>query len=151
MTDMLVSLKELPITPALAESYDMELARPWDSIKIIEWVKTNFSEGWASEVMCGLSQHPSRVLIIRQNTSIVGFACYNVTFPGFFGPTGVSDAHRNLGLGKVLLIESMHRLQKLGHVYGFIGSPGPVEFYQHVLDAYLLPEHIQDSYSEPFE
>ncbi len=151
MTDMLVSLKNLPTTPALSSGYNIDIARPWDSLVLVEWVKENFSEIWASEVLCGLSHQPSRVLVVRKDQSIVGFAGYNITFPGFFGPTGVLESERGNGLGKILLIEAMHRLKLLGHAYAFIGSPGPVDFYQKALNGFLLPNHIEDSYSDPLK
>ncbi|MFQ3282731.1 GNAT family N-acetyltransferase [Reinekea sp.] len=149
MSDMLISLQHLPTTPTLPNGYTMDTAKPWDSQAIVEWVGKHFVPEWSSEVLCGVSGHPAKVLVIRKENNIVGFAGYDITFPGFFGPTGVLESERGLGLGKVLLIESMHRLKHLGYVYAFIGSPGPVDFYQKVLGGLLLPESIQDGYSAP--
>jgi GNAT superfamily N-acetyltransferase len=151
MPDMLVSLQNLPPTPPLPSGYDLDLARPWDSQTLINWAKKEFPAVWSSEILCGVSGHPSKVLVVRKDNKIVGFAGYDITFPSFFGPTGVLESERGLGLGKILLIEAMHRLHHLGYVYAFIGSPGPVDFYQHTLGGLLLPDSLKDGYTVPLE
>jgi len=149
MTDMIVSLQQLPPTPALPDGYHIDIVRPWDSQTLVSWVEQAFSKIWANEVLCGLTSQPSKVLVISKDSQIIGFAGYNITFPGFFGPTGVLESERGLGLGKILLIEAMHRLHALGHVYAFIGDPGPVDFYQKTLGAVLLPADLPDGYTTP--
>ncbi|WLD56849.1 GNAT family N-acetyltransferase [Salinispirillum sp. LH 10-3-1] len=149
MPDMLVALNTLPSTPTLAPEYSVELAKPWDRETILNWVTANFSAGWASEVACGMAGHPCKVLVARRGHEMLGFACYDVTFPGFFGPTGISEAARGSGLGKALLIEAMHRLHHQGYVYAFIGDAGPVDFYAKVLGAMPVPEGLQGGYTPP--
>ncbi|MFC3700520.1 GNAT family N-acetyltransferase [Reinekea marina] len=149
MPDMIVPLKNLPPIPALPDGYTLDIAKPWDSQTIVEWVDANFLPEWSNEVLCGLSGHPAKVSLITKNNSIVGFAGFDLTFPSFFGPTGVLESERGLGLGKILLVDAMHRLMQRGYVYAFIGSPGPVNFYQKILGGMLLPESFPDGYSTP--
>ena len=151
MADLIVSLQRLPATPAVPQGCELQLAQAWDRQVILDWVQRHFGAGWASEVANGLAGHPARVLVARRGPELLGFACFDVTFPGFFGPTGVSEAARGLGLGKALLIEALHRLKQRGYVYGFIGDAGPVEFYRKTVGAVPVPEGLAGGYTEPLQ
>ncbi|WP_108123984.1 GNAT family N-acetyltransferase [Saccharospirillum mangrovi] len=151
MPDMIVSLQQLPATPAVPEGCALQPAQAWDRDAIVDWVRREFGDGWASEVGNGLGSHPARVLVVRRGNELLGFACFDVTFPAFFGPTGVSENARGLGLGKALLIESLHRLKQRGYVYGFIGDAGPVEFYRQAVGAVPVPEGLAGAYTEPLQ
>lgn len=151
MSDLIVSLQQLPATPEVPQYCQIQPAQAWDRELIVDWVRAEFGTGWASEVANGLAGHPSRVLIARRGTQLLGFACFDVTFPGFFGPTGVSEAARGLGLGKALLVESLHRLKQRGYVYGFIGDAGPVEFYRKTVGAVPVPEPLAGAYTAPLD
>lgn len=151
MADLIVALSDLPVIPTLTEGYKVTPTRAWDREVIVDWVREHFGQLWSSEVANGLGHQPSRVLIARRGTEILGFACFDVTFPGFFGPTGVAESARGQGLGKVLLLDALHRLRSLGYVYGFIGDPGPVEFYEKAVGAVALPESLTSGYSTPLK
>lgn len=151
MSDLIVSLQSLPATPEISEDCVIEAAQSWDREVILGWVRDHFGSGWASEVANGLGRQPSRVLILRREQTMLGFACFDVTFPGFFGPTGIAEEARGLGLGKALLIESLHRLKHMGYVYGFIGDAGPVEFYRDAVGAQPLPEMLESGYTPPLQ
>lgn len=151
MADLIVSLQQLPATPTLPSGYQLQPAQAWDREVIVDWVRAEFGTGWASEVANGLSGQPCRVLIARRGSQLLGFACFDVTFPSFFGPTGVSEAARGLGLGKALLIEALHRLRQRGYVYGFIGDAGPVEFYRKTVAAVAVPDGLAGGYTEPLQ
>lgn len=151
MPDMIVSLQQLPATPDLPPDCQLHSAQAWDREAIIDWVRTEFGTLWSSEVANGLAGHPARVLIVRRDNQLLGFACFDVTFPGFFGPTGVSEAARGLGLGKALLVEALHRLKQRGYVYCFIGDAGPVEFYRNAVGAVPVPDGLAGGYTEPLQ
>ena len=70
---------------------------------------------------------------------LAGFAAYECTRRGFFGPTGVTPEARGKGIGKALLLASLYALRELGYVYGIIGAAGPVEFYQKTVGAIVIP------------
>jgi GNAT superfamily N-acetyltransferase len=151
MSDLIVALSDLPVIPLLNKGHELAPAKPWDREVIVEWVREEFGALWAGEVANGLGHHPSRVIIARRGTELLGFACFDVTFPGFFGPTGVTESARGSGLGKALLIDALHRLRGLGHVYAFIGDPGPIEFYQRTVGAIALPGSLTGGYSPPLK
>ncbi|MCN4143501.1 MAG: GNAT family N-acetyltransferase [Thiohalomonas sp.] len=69
---------------------------------LLQWVEDNFSSGWASELDTALSNRPVSYFIAQHKTSILGFACYDATALGFFGPLGVIQSERGKGIGKTL-------------------------------------------------
>jgi predicted N-acetyltransferase YhbS len=79
-------------------------------------------------------------LIAVRNQQILGFACYDGTAKGFFGPTGVDEAERGQGLGEALLMATLHAMSGAGYAYAIIGDPGPVSFYTSRLDALEIPK-----------
>jgi predicted N-acetyltransferase YhbS len=58
---------------------------------------------------------------------------------GFFGPTGVAESARGLGIGKALLMLSLEALRESGHAYAIIGGVGPREFYAKACGAIEIP------------
>jgi GNAT superfamily N-acetyltransferase len=149
MTDMIVSLQTLPAPAVLPEGVSLAPAKPYDRNTIVGWVRAEFGDAWASEVACGFGQHPCRVLVVSRAEALLGFACFDVTFPAFFGPTGVVEDARGLGLGKALLIEALWALKAQGYVYGFIGDAGPMAFYQKTVGAVPLPDSLSGGYTPP--
>ena len=66
----------------------------------------------------------------KQKAEVLGFACYDATVKGFFGPTGVAKAERGKGIGVALLLATLHGMKDEGYGYGVIGGAGPVDFYK---------------------
>ena len=56
----------------------------------------------------------------------------------FFGPTGVSDSMRGLGIGKILLVACLHAMKEQGYAYAIIGNPGPISFYAKTVNATII-------------
>ena len=83
---------------------------------------------------------------LDENSDIQGFACYNTTFKGFFGPTGVTEACRGNGVGTALMIRAMHSLHEDGHAYGVIGGSYADDYYIQTVNA--IP--IEDSDPGPY-
>jgi len=73
--------------------------------------------------------------IAVQDGKIIGFACYDVTAKGFFGPTGVTAEARGQGVGRALLLATLHGLAEMGYAYAIIGGAGPVDFYRKAVGA----------------
>jgi ribosomal protein S18 acetylase RimI-like enzyme len=141
MADMLVKLLTLP--PRVdVEGVTIRRARPFEATAVRAFIEEHFNNKWADEAVCGLPRHPATLLLATESgrdgeksATILGFAAYDVTARGFFGPTGVDPTCRGRGVGKALLIEALHGLRELGYVYGIIGGVGPAEFYAKAVGA----------------
>ena len=139
MPDLLVNLLKLP---ALEESREFLIrrAQPFEISPVRDFVTTNFSTRWADEISVGFARQPISVYIAIIEREIAGFAAYECTRRGFFGPTGVAEAARGKGIGKALLLASLWGLREMGYVYGIIGNAGPVNFYQKTVGAIVIPD-----------
>lgn len=151
MPDMIVPLNNLPDPRPLLSKLESEgiiirHARPWEQDDLGEFIMMNFDRGWVNETSIGFANKPISIMIALENDKIIGFAGYEVTARAFFGPTGVDEAYRGRGIGKALLYESLAGLRNMGYVYGFIGSPGPVDFYFKAVKGMLLPEDYTSIY-----
>jgi predicted GNAT family acetyltransferase len=142
MGDMLVKLYELPeLNSALEEARKngIVIKRPIGPEKyfVVEWVRSKFGNHWVSETDMTFSNKPisSFIAIDEKTNKIVGFACYDATVRGFFGPTGVDEEYRGKGIGKALLLACLHDMFNVGYAYAIIGDPGPIEYYKKTVNA----------------
>ncbi|WP_238531784.1 GNAT family N-acetyltransferase [Nitritalea halalkaliphila] len=103
------------------------------------WVQQHFSHFWASEVEVAFSRQPVALWVAQEGQQLLGFACYDCTAKAFFGPTGVLEAARGRGIGKILLVKALESLREQGYVYGIIGGVGPADYYAKAVDARLIP------------
>lgn len=150
---MLVRLYDLPESAALyqavaAEGVTLRRARAFEKHTVAAFVRENFSEKWVSEVEVALTRQPVACFIATRDKQILGFACYDTTLRGFFGPTGVLESARGLGLGKTLLFKSLEALRELGHAYAIIGGVGPRDFYAKVCGAIEIPGSDPGTYTD---
>ncbi len=79
---------------------------------------------------------------------MIGFAGFECTRKAFFGPTGVDEKERGRGIGKALLMASLVSLRDLGYVYGIIGAAGPVQFYEEMVGATVIPDSEPGIYTD---
>lgn len=150
---MLVRLYDLPESAALyqavaAEGVTLRRARAFEKHTVAAFARENFSEKWVSEVEVALTRQPVACFIATRDKQILGFACYDTTLRGFFGPTGVLESARGLGLGKALLFKSLEALRELGHAYAIIGGVGPRDFYAKVCGAIEIPGSDPGTYTD---
>jgi GNAT superfamily N-acetyltransferase len=151
VTDLLVRLYDLPVFEAEARVRDagvtVRRAMPPERHIVLDWIGRHFSANWVSEAAVGLSQLPPTVYVAVRNGRMLGFACYDSTSKGFFGPTGVDEAERGQGIGEALLIATLKAMREAGYGYAVIGDPGPVEFYRKRLDALDIPKSSPGIYA----
>lgn len=143
--DMLVKLYQLQVDQALIDSHHQQgilyrLPLGSETHLILAWVEARFSQGWVSEVKIALHQRPPRCLIAVQAGKLLGFACYDCAALGVFGPMGVDEPARGLGIGKALTQLTLSTMRTQGYAYGIIGWVGPAEFYQRVAGAIEIPD-----------
>ena len=115
-------------------------AQPFEITPVRSIVEKHFSLAWADEISVGFASKPVSVYIAVVEQEVIGFAAYECTRRGFFGPTGVIKTKQGSGIGKALLVASLWGLRELGYVYGIIGGAGPVEFYQRAVGAIVIPD-----------
>jgi GNAT superfamily N-acetyltransferase len=113
---------------------------------VVDWVRRHFSENWASEVTVAITRQPCACLIALNGAELVGFACYDTTARGFFGPTGVHPDSRGKGIGIALFSEALQTMKTLGHAYAFIGDAGPIDFYAGAVGAIVIPAEDKGIY-----
>lgn len=143
MQDMLVKLYALPDFSSLKHKLienGITFRRPLAAEKsiILDWVQKKFGTGWASETDVSFSYQPITCFIAIKDERIIGFACYDSAYRNFFGPTGVDEAFRGIGIGKILLMECMEAMRSQGYAYAIIGGVGPADFYTKTIGAELI-------------
>lgn len=153
MPDLLVNLLKLPklessAAELSAQGCNIRRARPFEITHVRQFIEETFSIAWADEVSVGFAYKPVTVYIATREGNVIGFAGYECTRRGFFGPTGVIESERGRGIGKALLIASLWGLRELGYVYGVIGGAGPIEFYQQTVGAIVIPDSEPGIYSD---
>lgn len=152
MSDLLVKLYALPpLEPVIrrAEESGVTIRRPMtpERYAVVNWVAQNYGDRWGSEVAMAFSGHPiTCFMAVNGGGDIIGFACYNATFKGFFGPTGVLENWGGRGIGTALLIRSLYAMKDDGHAYAIIGGAGPSEFYEEVVGAIVVPDSTPGPY-----
>ena len=152
MPDIICPLFELPdysglIDQLASEGITIRAARPWEREALRTFVTERWDIGWADEASLGLARVPVSILLALKENKIIGFSAYEVSAPAYFGPTGVDTAFRGLGVGKALLYRAMDGLRELGYVYGFVGSPGPTDFYLKAMKGMSLPADWKNIYT----
>lgn len=145
MPDMLVKLYDLPDdTAAIARVRDRGIvirhAMPYELSQVRAWLEQHFSVGWADEATSAWSRQPIPCLLAIEDGRIVGFASYDTTTRGFFGPTGVAEDQRGRGIGAALLHAALRALRDMGYGYAIIGSAGPADFYERHANAVVIPD-----------
>lgn len=150
--DYLVKLYELPSSDAAlrkaeAEGITIHRAMGLDRGRILDFVAENFNPAWAGEATLALSCQPTTCYIAVRDKQVVGFACYDATAKGFFGPTGVLESCRGKGVGSALLYKTLEAMREAGYGYAVIGwVSDAVDFYKKALDVWEIPDSFPGVY-----
>lgn len=136
--DMIAGIMHLPERKDVP-GVKLKRAFPSEKAKVLAFIRENFSEGWAAEAEYALMQPPGKCFIAVEDGQIVGFACYDASAKGFFGPTGVAESVRGRGVGSALLLRTLEAMQEYGYGYAIIGWVGSAEnFYRKVVGAEFI-------------
>ncbi len=144
MPDMLVRLYDLPDASANHQrvreaGFTVRRAEPWDRKRYRQFVERTFGERWAAEADLAYRHSPITAYVAERDGRIVGFAAYECTRRGFFGPTGVKEEERGRGIGAALLFRCLESMREMDYAYAVIGGVGPAEYYQKLCDAFIIP------------
>jgi GNAT superfamily N-acetyltransferase len=155
MPDMLARLYAIPdagpYEARVAEAgYEVRRAEPWDRTAMAEFAR-QFGEHWPVEADRAYNHTPVTAYVAVKGPEIVGFAVYECTRRGYFGPTGVLESLRGCGVGALLLIRCLESMREMGYGYAVIGGVGPVEFYEKVCGATVIPGSEVGVYRPLFE
>lgn len=157
MPDMLVKLYNIAenhtnITKLSDNGIEIKRALSPDKHLILDYIKNTFGDGWASECDVAFSNKPISCFIAVKDKKIIGFGCYDATAPNYFGPTGVSEAFRGLGIGQELLNKCLISMKNDGYGYAIIGwVEDAIAFYQSAVGATVIEGSEPGIYSRMIE
>lgn len=138
VSDLLVKLYGLPHERTVG-GVDVRPALAPEKQAVTAWVGTTFGPRWASECDVAFSGHPVHCHVAVADDALVGFACWDATARGFFGPEGVMEAWRGKGIGAALLLQCLHAMRISGYGYAIIGAVGPKSFYEKIVPVMEIP------------
>lgn len=144
MPDMLVRLYDLPDgapyeARAAAAGVTIRRLDAWDRGGLRRFIEQQFTANWASEAELAFATgHPITGFVAVLGGEIVGFAVYEASRRGFFGPTGVREELRGGGVGAALLFRCLVSMREMGYGYAIIGGVGPAAFYEKVCGATII-------------
>ena len=152
MPDMLIKLFEILDDWRLVaeqEKRSIIIRKPIGPEKhiIINWVSDHFGAGWASEADTAFSNNPRTCFIAVKEEAMVGFACYDATALGFFGPIGVEKSHRKQGTGTALMNACLLDMKLKGYGYAIVGAVEDAEYYKKTVGALEIPDSSPGIYS----
>ena len=106
---------------------------------IVNWVSDQFGAGWASEVDVAITNKPRTCFVAVIDAQMIGFACYDATALGFFGPIGVEKSYRNRGTGTALMNACLLDMKLRGYGYAVVGAVEATQYYEKTVGAWEIP------------
>ena len=142
LPDMIVRLESLPdprpIERRLAdEAYAVQRATKGRRPAVAAFIEEHFSERWSLGT-AAFSRRPVSLFVALSGDEIVGFAAYDCSYRGYFGPMGVREDLRGVGLGSALLLRTLQDMADRAHKWAVIGEVDPVAFYEKVCGAVVI-------------
>ena len=147
--DLLVKLYALPAEhagDAPTAQYAVRRAFAAEKGLVRRWIAQHFGDRWASESEAAFARLPISCFVAVAEDQLAGFACYDATARGFFGPTGVAEEQRRRGIGRALLLATLRDMESQGYGYAIIGAAGSAGFYMRELQAIEIPDSAPGFY-----
>lgn len=133
--DMIVSLYNLP-DMKISSNTKIKRAFIGDKDTILSFVEKHFQKNWVHEVEHALMAEATKCFIATEDGNVIGFACYDSSAKGFFGPIGVAPERRGEHIGEALLIRTLNAMREYGYGYAIIGWVNDAEhFYRKTVGA----------------
>lgn len=133
--DMIVNLCNLP-EMKISGNIKIKRAFVGDKDTILTFVEEHFQKNWVYEVEHALMESVSKCFIATEDGKVIGFACFDSSAKGFFGPIGVLPKRRGEQIGQALLIRTLNAMKEYGYGYAIIGWVSEAEtFYRKTVGA----------------
>ena len=107
---------------------------------IVDWVSNHFSPGWAAETDQATTNTPPSCFVAVKSSHFIGFADYDATALGYFGPTGVEKSEWGKGTGQALLRACLLDMKLKGYGYAIVGDVNDPAYYQKTVGAIEIPD-----------
>jgi len=151
MPDMLIKLYELEDDwgfMAAQKEHGITIRKPIgpETHLIVGWVSDQFGAGWAAEADAAMSNRPRSCFAAVKDAMPVGFACYDATALGFFGPIGVAVPHRRKGTGTALMTACLLDMKLKGYGYAIVGGVEDTQYYIINAKAVEIPDSTPGIY-----
>lgn len=157
MPDLLVKLYDLNFDNYQKECFSSQLkivrAFASDHSKVIEFVRYEFSVNWADECSRSFSNSPISCFLAVEKKKIIGFACYDATARGYFGPIGVKPGKREKGIGTRLLYSCLIDMWDHEYGYAIVGwaDGSEADFYKKTVSATPIQDSTPGVYKRMIE
>lgn len=143
--DMVAPLLALPPAEPIVQRLQGEgilvrRAKVWERPQLREFIKQRFAAGWVEEASVAFGNKPISAFLAFHGIEIVGFAAYECTYRGLFGPVGVDEAYRGRDMATALLLRCLEAMRAEGYIYAIIGLAGPRRFFEKACGAIAVPE-----------
>jgi N-acetylglutamate synthase-like GNAT family acetyltransferase len=143
--DMVVPLLRLPpAAPHVQRLREhgilVRRAKVWEAGALREFIVQHFFPSWAEEAAVAFTNKPVSAFLAFEGVRVIGFAAYECTYRGVFGPIGVDPAYRERDIATALLLECLASMKAMGYIYAIIGQAGPRAFFEKTCGAVAVPE-----------
>lgn len=143
--DMIASLTHLP-SYTLESGVHIKRAFIGDLPAIEDFIRAHFNQGWVYEMQRSIFQDAGKCYIATENRQVIGFACFDSSAKGFFGPLGVHPEARHRGIGSALLIRTLEAMRDYGYGYAIIGwVSDAAPLYEKTVGAQYIPGGTPDN------
>lgn len=138
--DLVASLKNYRLPELNNTSFIIRRAKETDRDELYNFIKTEFNEGWANNVIEGLLGDKPPVFIALADKEIIGFGAFDVVRKrkGLFGPMGIKIQKRVNRVGYSILHRCLNDMNEIGYEYAIISEAGPIEFYEKSCGAVII-------------
>ena len=143
--DMITPLLAVPpaaphVERLRGEGITVRRAKVWEQVQLREFIAQHLSPHWVDEAGIGFSNKPISVFVAFHGVRMIGFAAYECTYRGVFGPIGVEEPYRKQGVATALLLRCLESMREMGYIYAIIGQAGPRLFFEKACGAISVPE-----------
>jgi len=108
------------------------LVNPTDRERLRDWVLEKFGSGWSYEAERAIGRAGAGVWVAEDATGTIAFSVFGSLENHWFGPIGVVEEKRKMGVGSVMLFKALDSLANLGIPKVIIPWTGHLFFYTQI-------------------